>query len=56
MGILRKILSRLNHMASIQRGRSLWVSFPILREYLAVVTRPQATSPVPPMGTAIADV
>ena len=23
-------------------GRSLWISFQILREYLAVVTRPQA--------------
>jgi predicted nucleic acid-binding protein len=37
-------------------GRGLWISFQILREYLAAVTRPQATSPALPMGTAIADV
>jgi predicted nucleic acid-binding protein len=37
-------------------GRSLWISFQILREYLAAVTRPQATSPALPMGTATADV
>jgi predicted nucleic acid-binding protein len=37
-------------------GRSLWISFQILREYLAAVTRPQATSPALPMRTAIADV
>ena len=37
-------------------GRALWISFQILREYLAVVTRPQATSLALPMGTAIADV
>jgi predicted nucleic acid-binding protein len=37
-------------------GRRLWISFQILREYLAAVTRPQATSPALPMGTAIADV
>jgi predicted nucleic acid-binding protein len=37
-------------------GRGLWISFQILREYLAAVTRPQATSPALPMATAIADV
>src|SRR5580704_7701032 len=37
-------------------GRALWISVQILREYLAVVTRPQATSLPLPMGTAIADV
>jgi predicted nucleic acid-binding protein len=37
-------------------GRSLWISFQIVREYLAAVTRPQATSPALPMATAIADV
>jgi predicted nucleic acid-binding protein len=37
-------------------GRSLWISFQILREYLAAVTRPQATSSALPIGTAIADV
>ena len=37
-------------------GRALWISLQILREYLAAVTRPQATSPALPMTTAIADV
>ncbi len=37
-------------------GSTLWVSPQVLREYLAVVTRPQATSPGLPMTTAIADV
>ena len=37
-------------------GRALWISLQILREYLAAVTRPQATSPALPMATAIADV
>lgn len=37
-------------------GCNLWVSLQILREYLAAVTRPQATSPGLPTGTAIADV
>jgi predicted nucleic acid-binding protein len=37
-------------------GRSLWISLQILREYLAAVTRPQATSPALPMGNAIANV
>ena len=37
-------------------GGTLWISFQILREYLAAVTRPQATSLALPMGTAIADV
>jgi predicted nucleic acid-binding protein len=34
----------------------MWISFQILREYLAAVTRPQATSPGLPIRTAIADV
>lgn len=37
-------------------GSDMWVSLQVLREYLAAVTRPQATSPALPMGTAIADV
>jgi predicted nucleic acid-binding protein len=37
-------------------GRSLWISFQILREYLAAVTRPRATSGALSMRTAIADV
>jgi predicted nucleic acid-binding protein len=37
-------------------GSSLWISFQILREYLAAVTRPQATSLALPTRTAIADV
>jgi predicted nucleic acid-binding protein len=39
-----------------REGRALWISFPILREYLATATRPLATSLALPMGTAIADV
>jgi predicted nucleic acid-binding protein len=37
-------------------GCALWISFQILREYPAAVTRPQATSPALPMASAIADV
>ena len=37
-------------------GRRLWISFQILREYLAAVTRPQTAAPALPIGTAIADV
>ncbi len=37
-------------------GCRLWISTQVLREYLAVVTRPQATAPGLPMTTAIADV
>jgi predicted nucleic acid-binding protein len=37
-------------------GSRLWVSPQVFREYLAVVTRPQATAPALPMATAIADV
>ena len=37
-------------------GGAAWISPQVLREYLAVVTRPQATSPALPMATAIADV
>jgi toxin-antitoxin system PIN domain toxin len=35
---------------------TVWISPQVLREYLAVVTRPQATAPPLPMATAIADV
>ena len=37
-------------------GTSIWISQQVLREYLAVVTRPQANAPALPMTTAIADV
>ena len=37
-------------------GSTLWISSQILREYLAAVTRPQATAPGLPMETAISDV
>jgi len=37
-------------------GSTLWVSHQVLREYLAVVTRPQVTASALPMTTAIADV
>jgi predicted nucleic acid-binding protein len=37
-------------------GSVMWVSPQVLREYLAAVTRPQATSPALAMTTAIADV
>ena len=37
-------------------GSMLWVSPQVLREYLAAVTRPQATSPALAMTSAIADV
>ena len=36
--------------------RRMWISGQILREYLAAVTRPQATDPALPIETAIADV
>jgi predicted nucleic acid-binding protein len=35
---------------------TLWVSPQVLREYLAVVTRPQATAPALPMAIAVTDV
>lgn len=38
------------------QGAPLWISTQIVREYLAVVTRPQATAPALPMASAIADV
>jgi predicted nucleic acid-binding protein len=44
----------LNRLA--REGSPLWVSPQILREYLAVVTRPQVTAQALPMATAIADV
>jgi toxin-antitoxin system PIN domain toxin len=37
-------------------GSALWISPQVLREYLAVVTRPQATAPALPIASAIADV
>lgn len=37
-------------------GSPLWVSPQVLREYLAAVTRPQATAPALPVATAITDV
>jgi len=37
-------------------GSTLWVSPQVLREYLAAVTRPQATASALQMATAIADV
>jgi predicted nucleic acid-binding protein len=37
-------------------GCAVWVSPQILRAYLAVVTRPQAPAPAPPMAAAIADI
>lgn len=49
--VARAALTRLE-----TEGRDLWLSLQVLREYLAAVTRPQATSPALPMGTAIADV
>ena len=44
-------------LATIELSRrTAWISPQVLREYLAVVTRPQATAPPPPMATAISDV
>jgi len=37
-------------------ARRVWISPQVLREYLAVVTRPQVTAPPLPMATAIDDV
>jgi predicted nucleic acid-binding protein len=37
-------------------GCTLWISQQVMREYLAVVTRPQATSRPLPVAAAIADV
>ncbi|MEA2753777.1 MAG: hypothetical protein QOJ54_66 [Aliidongia sp.] len=37
-------------------GCSFWISSQVLREYLAVVTRPQSMIPALPMAEAIADV
>jgi predicted nucleic acid-binding protein len=37
-------------------GATPWISPQVLREYLAAVTRPQATAPGLPMATAINDV
>ena len=38
------------------KSSPLWISRQVLREYLAVVTRPQATAPGLPMKQALADV
>lgn len=38
------------------QGSVLWISAQVLREYLAVVTRPQTSAPALPMPAAIADV
>lgn len=37
-------------------GAAVWISPQVLREYLAVVTRPQATAPALTMAAAIEDV
>jgi predicted nucleic acid-binding protein len=37
-------------------GGALWISQQVLREYLSVVTRPQATAPAIPPKIALADV
>src|SRR2546425_12942730 len=47
----RAVLTRLEG-----EGSTLWVSPQVLREYLAAVTRPQATAPSLPLATAIAAV
>jgi predicted nucleic acid-binding protein len=39
-----------------REGSPLWISPQILREYLAAVTRPQATASALPIAVAIADV
>jgi predicted nucleic acid-binding protein len=38
------------------QDRQIWTSTQVLREYLAVVTRPQATASSLPMSAAIADI
>jgi toxin-antitoxin system PIN domain toxin len=47
-------------LAALERlemeGCSFWISSQVLREYLAVVTRPQSMMPALPMAEAIADV
>lgn len=37
-------------------GGALWISQQVFREYLSVITRPQATASALPMATALADV
>jgi predicted nucleic acid-binding protein len=49
--VAERALTRLGN-----EGSPLWVSPQVLREYLAAVTRPQATAPALPIATAIADV
>jgi len=39
-----------------EEGAALWISSQVLREYLAVVTRPQAGAPALQMVDALADV
>jgi toxin-antitoxin system PIN domain toxin len=44
-------------LARLEAGNgAIWISPQVLREYLAVVTRPQASSPPLSMAVAIADV
>jgi predicted nucleic acid-binding protein len=49
--VARHLLSQLE-----AGGRRLWISQQVLREYLCVVTRVQATSSALPIATALADV
>jgi predicted nucleic acid-binding protein len=49
--VARAALARLE-----AEGGPLWISTQVIREYLAVVTRPQATSPPLSMTAAIADI
>jgi predicted nucleic acid-binding protein len=50
-GAAERALQRLQ-----RSGARLWVSRQVLREYLAVVTRPQGQSPALPMHEAVTDV
>lgn len=49
-------LARARMDALDQAGNPLWVSPQILREYLAVVTRPQAALPALPAAAALRDI
>jgi predicted nucleic acid-binding protein len=49
-------VARMVHGRIETDGCPLWTSQQVLREYLAVVTRPQKTSPPLPVARAIADV
>jgi predicted nucleic acid-binding protein len=50
-GAARRTLGQLE-----AEGGALWISQQVLREYLAVATRPQATAPPLPRATALADI